>query len=184
MNRRVGFVIPLALTALAALQPAAHGASDMFLKIGDIKGEAVDENHEGEIDILAWSWQLSRTGTAQTGGGDRRGQAIVRPLVVTKYIDLASTELYRSTFKGEVIPEAVLTVRKPGETPLEYLKVEMKNVMITSATPGGDTTDDRATEDVALDFSQICLTYTPQEPDGSAGAEETTCWDVEENREF
>lgn len=26
----------------------------MFMKIGDLKGESVDNVHKGEIDVLAW----------------------------------------------------------------------------------------------------------------------------------
>jgi type VI protein secretion system component Hcp len=31
-------------------------AVDMFIKIGDIKGESKDDAHKEEVDVLAWSW--------------------------------------------------------------------------------------------------------------------------------
>ena len=33
-------------------------AVDMFIKIGKCGGEAKDDKHKGEIDVLAWSWGL------------------------------------------------------------------------------------------------------------------------------
>jgi len=30
-------------------------AVDMFIKIGDIKGESQDSTHKDEIDVLSWS---------------------------------------------------------------------------------------------------------------------------------
>ena len=43
-------------------------AVDMFLKIGDIKGESADDKHAGEIDVLAWSWGMSQSGTTHRYG--------------------------------------------------------------------------------------------------------------------
>ena len=49
-------------------------AVDMFIKIGDIDGESVDAKHAKEIDVLAWSWGMSPSGTTHTAGG---GGAVV-----------------------------------------------------------------------------------------------------------
>ena len=37
-------------------------AVDMFIKIDTIPGESKDDKHKGEIDVLAWSWGLTRQG--------------------------------------------------------------------------------------------------------------------------
>jgi type VI secretion system secreted protein Hcp len=44
-------------------------AVDMFIKIGDLKGESQDQKHKDEIDLLSWSWGISNNGSAHTGGG-------------------------------------------------------------------------------------------------------------------
>src|SRR4029453_1384598 len=31
-------------------------ASDIFAKVGDVKGESTDAKHKGEIHFLSWSW--------------------------------------------------------------------------------------------------------------------------------
>ena len=46
-------------------------AVDMYLKLTGIDGESSDSTHAGEIDVLAWSWGASQSGTMHlgTGGG-------------------------------------------------------------------------------------------------------------------
>ena len=41
-------------------------ATDIFAKIGDIKGESNDSKHKEELEVLSWSW-----GVAQSGLGIR-----------------------------------------------------------------------------------------------------------------
>ena len=48
-------------------------AVDVFLKLGDVKGESKDSKHEGEIDVLSWSWGISQTGLGSMGGGSGAG---------------------------------------------------------------------------------------------------------------
>lgn len=44
-------------------------AVDMFIKIGDLKGEAQDQKHKDEIDVLSWNWGVSNSGSTHVGGG-------------------------------------------------------------------------------------------------------------------
>ena len=37
-------------------------ASDIFAKLGDIKGESLDSKHKEEVEVLSWSWGVNRTG--------------------------------------------------------------------------------------------------------------------------
>ena len=48
-------------------------AVDMFLKLTNINGEAADKTHKDEIDILAWSWGMSQSGTTHTSTGGGAG---------------------------------------------------------------------------------------------------------------
>jgi len=68
-------------------------AVDMFIKIGDIEGEAVDDAHGGEIDVLDWSWGMSQSGSMHIGGGGGSGKVNVQDLSFTKYVDMASPNL-------------------------------------------------------------------------------------------
>lgn len=156
-------------------------AVDMFLKLGDIKGESKDKVHGGEIDVLAWSWGASNAGGFHTGGGGGAGKVNVQDLSFTKYIDLASTELFLATCNGKHIPEATLVVRKAGETPLEYLTIAMTDVLVTSYSTGGSGGEDRLTENVTLNFARVQVTYKEQAPKGAQAASPSVAWDIAAN---
>jgi type VI secretion system secreted protein Hcp len=44
-------------------------AVDMFLELEGIKGEAQDGKHKDKIDVLAWSWGMSQSGSTHAGSG-------------------------------------------------------------------------------------------------------------------
>jgi type VI secretion system secreted protein Hcp len=58
-------------------------AVDMFIEIGDIKGEAKDKTHKDKIDVLAWSWGVSNSGSTHQGGGGGSGKVNVQDLSFT-----------------------------------------------------------------------------------------------------
>jgi type VI secretion system secreted protein Hcp len=156
-------------------------AVDMFLKIKDIKGEAKDKTHKDTIDVLAWSWGASNSGSTHIGGGGGSGKVNVQDLSLTKYIDKSSPELFYHCCSGKHIGEALLTVRKAGDTPLEYLKITLTDVMVTSVSTGGSGGEDRLTENVTLNFAAVKVHYTEQAKDGSAAAQPQAGWDIKQN---
>jgi type VI secretion system secreted protein Hcp len=156
-------------------------AMDMFIKIGDITGESADKTHKGKIDVLAWSWGMSNSGTAQLGGGAGAGKVNVQDLSFTKYVDSASNALIMAACNGKHYPEANLIVRKAGESPLEYIKLKIEEVLITSVSTGGSGGEDRLTENVTLNFAKFSFSYSPQKADGSGDAEKIAAWNIAEN---
>lgn len=157
-------------------------AVDMFLKLGDLKGESVDGSHKDEMDILAWSWGMSQSGTTHMGGGGGSGKVAVQDLSVTKYVDKCSPALMLACCDGTHYPDAVLTVRKAGKTALEYIKLTMKELIISSVSTGGSGGEDRLTENVVLNFAEFKVEYTPQKPDGSGDAVVEKAWNIAENK--
>ena len=157
-------------------------AVDMFIKIGDIKGESQDKTHKDEIDVLAWSWGMSQSGTMHMGGGGGAGKVDVQDLSFTKYLDKSSPNLQLMCCNGKHYPEAKLTVRKAGENPVEYLIITMTDVLISSISTGGSGGEDRLTENVTLNFGKVKTAYQPQKKDGSKdGGPVEMGWDMEAN---
>ena len=167
MKRPVSSGVLGAIVAAAFLMApgSALAAVDMFLKITDVQGESKDAVHKDEIDVLAWSWGAS-SGNAKTAKG-ALPDACIQDLSVTKYIDAASPQLILNAAIGTVAKEAVLTVRKAGEKPLEYLVLKMSDVMVTSYSTGGSGGEDRLTENVTLSFESMKGEYRRQKPDGT-----------------
>ena len=159
-------------------------AVDMFIKIGDLKGEAQDDKHKGEIDVLAWSWGMSQSGTMHSGGGGGGGKVAIQDMSFTKWVDKSSGPLMMACSRGDQYKEAKLVVRKAGGTnPLEYIIVTMKDVIVTSMSTGGSGGEDKLTENVTLNFSQVSVDYQAQKPDGSKdGGAIKYGWDIAANK--
>lgn len=148
---------------------------DMFLKLDDIKGESNDAKHKDEIDILTYSLGAVQSATTHTGSGGGAGKVSVKDLSITKIVDKATPNLFLACCSGKHFKEAILTVRKAGEKPLEYLKIVMKQVLISSYSSGNGT------ESVSFNFAEISMEYVPQKADGSGDATILVGWDIARN---
>lgn len=157
-------------------------AVDMFLDIeGEISGEAQDAKHKKEIDVLAWSWGMSNSGSFHVGGGGGSGKANFQDLSVTKWVDVASPILQLYCANGDHFTKAVLVCRKAGKKPLEYIKITMEKVMVTSVSTGGSGGEDRLTENISLNFANVKYEYVQQKPDGSGEPAKNFIWKIAEN---
>jgi type VI secretion system secreted protein Hcp len=159
------------VSTVSSKAAAAGGAGDMFLSVkgathGLINGESLDDKHKGEIEVLAWSWGIQ--GKPSLGAGTASGKATVRELKVVKRVDKASTALMGAVRTNEVIKEAVLTLRKSGTKPLEFLKITMEQGRIVSIEiDAGDAEGGAALlERITISFNKIAVEYTPQGADG------------------
>jgi type VI secretion system secreted protein Hcp len=147
------------------------GYGDMFLSVkgaksGVIKGESQDTVHSEEIDVLSWSWGMQ--GKATLGGGTASAKAIVRELRIVKRVDSASTALMSALRSNEVITKAVLTLRKAGKAPLEFLKITIEQGRLTGLEieAGDKSGSPELFENLTFTFNQITVEYTPQGKDG------------------
>jgi len=157
-------------------------AVDMFLKLEGIKGEAQDEKHKDEIDVLAWSWGMHQSGTVHMGSGAGSGKVSVQDLSLTKFVDKSSATLVQHCATGKHITKGKLVVRKAGDKPLEYITIDFDDLIVTNVSTGGSGGDDRLTENVTLNFRQFKYTYKTQNKDGSAGAPVDFGWNIAENK--
>lgn len=145
-------------------------AVDIFLQLEGIKGEAQDDTHKDQIDVLAWSWGASQSGTTHAGSGSGSGKVSVQDISVTKYVDKSSPILFQHCTTGKHITKGKLIVRKAGEKPLEYMIVEIEDIIVTHVSTGGSGSEDRLTENIGLNFGTFKYTYNMQNKDGSKGA--------------
>jgi len=159
-------------------------AVDMFLKLDGCDGESADKDHADEIDVLAFSWGMSQSGSMHIAGGGGSGKVSVQDMSVTKYLDKASTVLMQKCCSGKHFTSAILTCRKAGETPVEYFKVTMEEVLVSSISEGGSGGEDKQTENITLNFAKVKVEYTPQDSKGAAGAASELGFDIRQNVEM
>jgi type VI protein secretion system component Hcp len=58
-------------------------------------------------------------------------------------------------------------VRKAGEQAVEYCKIKLTEVIISSVSTGGAGSGDRLTEKVTLNFGTVNMDYVPQDDKGA-----------------
>lgn len=142
-------------------------STDAFLKLGDLKGESVVKGHEDEIQVLSWNWGMSQAGTTHKGTGGGAGKVDVQDISIAKAADTASPALAMACCTGKHFPEATLTVRKAGEEPLDFLKLTLTDVIITSVNEGGSMGAEEVDENVSLNFAKFKYAYQPQDNKGA-----------------
>ena len=140
-------------------------ASDIFAKIGDIKGESVDDKHKDEIEVLSFSWGVANTATVGAGGAGV-GKATFHDLSFTHTIDKASPRLLQACATGTHLKEATITHRKAGKGQQEYLIIKMNDIIITSVSLG-DSSGRRDRRTWLSPLPRSTLEYRPQNPNGT-----------------
>jgi type VI secretion system secreted protein Hcp len=157
-------------------------AADIFAKIGDIKGESLDDKHKDEIEVLSFSWGVINSAGITTGGGGGAGKATFHDLSIVHHLDKASPLLLRACATGTHIKDAIITHRKAGKGQQEYLIVKLNDVIITGVTHGG-AAGQPISENVTLAFAKVDLEYKAQKPDGSLDAGIHFKYDLKSNKE-
>ena len=164
-------------------------AIDIFLKIDGIDGESTDVKHKNEIAILSYAWGEAQSAPAggSGGAGGGAGKIAMQDFHFSMPVSKASPKLFLACAKGEHIKDAVLTVRRAGASPAEFLKWRFTDVLISSYQTAGDVATGAATgalpvDHASLKFSKIELEYSPVKPDGTLGTPVKAGWDSKTNK--
>jgi type VI secretion system secreted protein Hcp len=145
----------------------------------------VSDRHAHEIDLTGYSFSVTNpsSGSASSGGGGASGRAVFDDIVISKRLDSSSPTLMVRTAEGRHIPRAVVFVERLGhEGPPEIARIDLTDVLLTAITSHSDVDSQFPTEEIHMSFGRIEWRYTPQNPDGSAGAPVSGGWDVRLNR--
>lgn len=150
-------------------------AVDVFLKIGDIKGESTDSKHKDEIEIESFSFGQAADATE---AGQRPGKVDLQDFSFVMPLNAASPTLMTRCADGKHIADALLTVRTAsGQNPQEFMKIKFVDVLISSFQNGGSQADIFPTDQFSMWFAKIELDYRPQSPTGALGPSVFFKWD-------
>ena len=152
-------------------------AIDTHIKFDGVEGEATHKDHKGEIELLSWSWDVSQTTGAATGGGSGRGKATPGEFVITHVYDKASPVLAKHCAAGKHFKDAKLTARKAGEGQKAFLVITLKEVFITSVSPSAGSEGD-IEEEVKCSYKDIEFAYKAQDDKGGLGGEVKFGWNT------
>ena len=163
--------------------PAATGIESphCFLKIAEIKGDSRSKNHEGETEVLSWTWGQTQS-VFPSQARKKGGSVSMRDVRFAAVTSAASAQFLLHCAAAKLLKTAVLTCEhdhKGGRH--TYLTITLSNVFISSyeieSSPGQDHSLDRVT----LNFTKIEFTYTPLKPEGTPGSNFSSTWDLSLN---
>jgi type VI secretion system secreted protein Hcp len=154
-------------------------AIDMFLDLPEIPGESQKDGHEGQWDLLSYSEGVVQQGSFDIGGkGGGSGKAEFQDISLVKYVDKASPMVFQACAAGTHFGKATIYVRKAGEKPLEYLKVELQDLIVSSVQNSGAASGDSPMESITMNCAKITKTYVEQDATGGAGKTVTAGYDI------
>ena len=111
-----------------------------FLKLDGIVGESTDARHPGEIELESFSWgETESVAAGGGGGGGGAGKVQIEDLHVVMRQSKASPPLFLACASGQHVKTAVLTGRKAGKAPMEFLSIKLTDVVVSSYRTGGGT---------------------------------------------
>ena len=111
-------------------------AFDAFLKIEGIDGESTRQGPQGrDRDLLV---QLGRCEhrLGLGGGGGGAGKVSFQDFHFTMPISKASPNLMLACATGKHYPSAMLTCRKAGGSQVEFLKIKLADILVSSYRTG------------------------------------------------
>ncbi|HEY3000096.1 MAG TPA: type VI secretion system tube protein Hcp [Acidimicrobiales bacterium] len=156
-------------------------AERWFLDLDGIDGGSTDTHHVGDIDVLVWSWGLAqRAPTPGSGSGAGAGRAAFEDLHVTAPTSVATPKLFLTCATGRHIPTAVLAGERGGKAGV-FLRIKLADVLLTSVHLGDDAGGGPPTDQFALSYAKIEVTFTPVTASGAAGTPVTAGFDVKQN---
>jgi type VI secretion system secreted protein Hcp len=142
--------------------------AEMFLKLEKIDGESIDQDHKDWIEIKSWSWNTTNTVKWHLNQGGQSTQVKVNGIKVDKICDKASVTLYQNCVTGKHIPSGQIVCRKnDGENKVEYMILELKDIMISDVTFTGNSGDQSIDEAITLEFAEFNLKYKVQGDSGN-----------------
>lgn len=154
-------------------------ATDIYIEIDGIKGEATDANHKDQIEVLSWNWGVSQTGTRGLGGGGGAGKANLQDFHFVHRYDKASPNLFVHCATGKHIPKAKITQRKAaGDKSLDFLVWKLSDIIISSVNATANGNGEIPMESVSLNFAKIEVLYKEQGADGKSKSETPGGFDV------
>ena len=158
-----------AVMMLAGSIPEADAAA--FMKLGDIKGEATDNEHKDWIIIESMSSPLFRSIPDNAKDAQRsRGDTTLGDVVVVRELDKSSPKIAESTANGFFHDEVEIHfTRSSGgtddRTQQVYLTYKLKDVIVTSYSFHGNAAGDPLpTEEVTLGYTEVEWTYITYDP--------------------
>ncbi|MBO9356845.1 type VI secretion system tube protein Hcp [Bordetella petrii] len=153
------------------------------MKIDGANGESKDANHKNWTDIISFSWGATQPGNMASGGGLGAGKASFNDLHVVARIDKAAPAVMKHCASGKHLGKIELSVCKAGGQQVEYSKITLEDVLVSSVQLSGELNSESVVVNFAFQAAKVKQQYWEQTEQGGKGAESLVAWDIKQNKE-
>lgn len=150
----------VAAVALLGGMTAPAFADHAFMQVPTIPGESNNARYRDWIELTGFGQEFTR----RVCGGT----------TVTKGLDRASALLAVAAANGDVLSQVTIAVTKPGENPIEFLRMLLSDVIVAQVSLTNSDPTAQVFESVRLIPRSITLTYRQQDERGVLGPAQTT----------
>ncbi|CAG9321452.1 unnamed protein product [Blepharisma stoltei] len=159
-------------------------AFDIFLLLDTIKGESTDDNHRDWIKLSSFSFGASNPASVGSGDSPISGQPTLSNFMVTKETDVASVNLFGACTQGKELKSMKVEVCTQSGNKIPIVVYEFKQVIVAGIQwSGAGGTSDRPGESVSFAFGSVQVSYTPINPNETAGTKiGPIAWNVLKNK--
>jgi type VI protein secretion system component Hcp len=171
-----GLVLLLLVIAIAMVPTAAAAAEQIFMQVPGIPGSSQVNGRSGWIDLFSFSGGAVAPGTSSTKTPGKQPPSQPCQLTVQKQLDIAGPRLWAATVTGQIFNTVDIQITRPATvgSPFVVYDILLTNVQITSVSDGGAAGGGLPSESLSFNATNVSLTFTPENSDGSAGTPVTT----------
>lgn len=156
-------------------------ADDVFLKLGDVKGDVHAKDHQGEIALTSFSWGVTAL-TARGGGGSGVGKVQSDGVAFSALSSSASPQLFALCTSGKTSKSAVITVQRPGDHPVANITITLSDVQVSSYHEDWSAGDDSPSDHVTLVYGKVTFSHTSQNAKGGKGDTVSSSWSTKSGK--
>ncbi len=154
-------------------------AVDYFLDLATVPGESKGDKHDGQIQVLSWSWGGSQTSTVSATTGSGAGKVSLSDLNLMIEFDKSSPKLLQGLTKGQHFTTAKLSAVKSGAGNADYLTFALTEVFIASLQYSASSEVPSCS--LSLTYKSFQMDYYMQDAEGTVTNAGTAKYDVTTN---
>lgn len=167
-------LVALALLGLD-IAPAA-AALPSYIKFDGVEGESQKDKHRGETDLISWDLHVRHVARGVEACASVRGCTLFDDIHIVNSLETSTPTLFGKLVSGDLIPTALISVTRNGESPAVFFTMLFTDVQLTDMDINSGGT--LGLVSTAFSFSTITMTYREQKADGSFKTPITAFYDL------
>ena len=155
-------------------------AVDYYLKLDGVQGESTAEGHKDEIQLLSFSWGASNVSSVAGTGGSGAGKVDLSDFSTMIFFDKSTPKFFKAVCLGQHIKTGTLTATKSGAGNKPYLKVDFKELFVTSLQISASS--EVPSVSISFTYNEIKMDYSVQDEQGNLKSTGPVTFNLKEHK--